>query len=282
MDLLSAYDPPVLPGGGTTNYSYDADRALITLTRPDGQLVRYGYDSAGRLSSTTTPTETINYSYDSTTGNLSGASIGGGEALAYGYNGPLPTSSTLTGTVAGSVSRTYNNNFWVSSESINGGNTVQFAYDNDGLLTRAGPLAVSRDLQDLGLINRTALARAVDTRTYNAFGELSVYQAKGGSTLLYSMKLTRDADGRIAAKTELIGRRQTTYGYTYDQAGRLTGVSENGVGSSSYTYDTNSNRLSATTPSGTVMGTYDAQDRLLTYQRILHLHRQWGIIDPDR
>src|SRR5208283_4270160 len=137
----------------------------------DGQMVRFGYDSAGRLSSTTTPTKTINYSYDSTTGNLSAASIGGGEALAYGYNGPLPTSSTLTGTVAGSVSRTYNNNFWVTSESINGGNTVQFAYDNDGLLTRAGPMAVSHDLQDFGLINRTALARAVDTRAYNAFGE---------------------------------------------------------------------------------------------------------------
>jgi RHS repeat-associated protein len=54
-------------------------------------------------------------------------------------------------------------------------------------------------------------------------------------------------------------------GYSYDQAGRLVGVTTNGVNSSSYSYDTNSNRLSATTASGTAHGTYDAQDRALTY-----------------
>ena len=101
VDLPSTYTPPIVSGTGATSYAYNLDRDLTTITRPDSMTITFGYDRAGRLSSTTTPTETISYAYDSTTGNLSSASIGGGEALAYGYNGPLPTSSALTGTVGG-------------------------------------------------------------------------------------------------------------------------------------------------------------------------------------
>ena len=79
------------------------------------------------------------------------------------------------------------------------------------------------------------------------------------------MKLTRDADSRITTKAETIGGKKNTFTYTYDQAGRLAAVNENGASLSSYTYDSNSNRLTATTSSGTVTGTYDAQDRMLTY-----------------
>ena len=78
VDLPSTYTPPVVAGTGATTYAYNLDRDLTTVTRPDGQTINYGYDSAGRLSSTTTPSETINYSYDATTGNLSSASISGG------------------------------------------------------------------------------------------------------------------------------------------------------------------------------------------------------------
>ena len=268
VDLPSAYTPPVVAGTGATTYAYDLDRDLTTVTRPDGQNINYGYDSAGRVSSITTPTETVNYAYDATTGNLSSASISGGEAIAYGYNGPLPTSSTWTGTVAGSVSGAYNNNFWVTSQSINSGNTVNFTHDNDGLLTKAGALIVKRDPKD-GFVTGTTLGGALDTFKYDTFGELTGYTAKYkvGVTIttLDAVAYTRDADGRISTKTETIGGKKTTYSYTYDQAGRLAAVKKNGAPFSSYTYDSNSNRLSATTSSGTVTGTYDAQDRLLTY-----------------
>jgi RHS repeat-associated protein len=264
VDLTSVYTPPTVSGTGATTYAYNADRDLTSVTRPDGGTISYGYDSAGRWSSTTTPTETINYAYDATTGNLSSASVSGGEAIAYGYNGPLSTSSTWTGTVAGSVSRVYNNNFWVTSQSINNGNTINFTYDKDGLLTKAGSLALTNDPKD-GLIKTVDLGSAKDSRTYDTFGELTGYTAKYGLTTLYSLKVTRDADGRISTKTETISGKKNTFTYSYDAAGRLTGVKENGTSISTYTYDTNSNRLTATTSSGTVTGTYDAQDRLLTY-----------------
>jgi hypothetical protein len=73
-----------------------------------------------------TPTETIDYSYSLTTGNLASAAVNGGEQIAYSYNGSLPTASTWTGPVAGSVSRRYDNNFWITSVSINGRNSVGF------------------------------------------------------------------------------------------------------------------------------------------------------------
>lgn len=279
VDEMSTYTPPSLSGTGPTSYTYDADRDLTKITRPDGQTIDFGYDSAGRLSSTTTPTETITYSYDAITGNLSSASINGGEALAYGYNGPLPTSSALTGTVSGTISRVYNNNFWVTSESINGGNTVNFTYDNDGLITKAGALTLKLDPKD-GLIKGSTLGSVTDTLTYDTFGELTGYTAnhKVGTTntTLYAATYTRDADGRISGKTETIGGKKNAYTYSYDAAGRLTGVKKNGGFLSSYTYDSNSNRLTATTSSGTATGTYDAQDRLLTYGNASYTYTENG------
>jgi len=268
VDLPSLYTPPVVTGTGATSYAYNADRDLTTVTRPDGQTIDFAYDTAGRLSSTTTSSETISYAYDVSTGNLSSASISGGEAIAYGYNGPLPTSSTWTGPVAGSVSRTFNNNFWVASQSVNGANTVNLTYDKDGLLTKAGTLTLKRDAKD-GVITGSSLAAASDAVNHNTFGEVIGYTAKvkigATTTTLDKVAYTLDADSRITTKTETIGGKKTAYAYTYDAAGRLTTVKQNGVTASTYTYDSNSNRLSQTTSSGTVNGTYDAQDRLLTW-----------------
>ena len=275
VDLLSTYTPPTVSGTGSTSFAYNLDRDLTTVTRPDGETITYGYDTAGRLSSITTPTETASYTYDATTGNLSGASITGGEATAYAYNGPLLASSTWTGTVAGSVSRAYNDNFWVTSQSLTNGSTINFTYDNDGLLTKAGSLAITNDPKD-GLIKTVDLGGAKDSRTYDTLGELTGYAAKYGLTALYSVKLTRDADGRVTTNAETIAGKKNTFTYSYDTAGRLTGVKQNGTTISTYTYDTNSNRLTATTSSGTVTGTYDAQDRLLTYGNASYIYTANG------
>jgi RHS repeat-associated protein len=264
VNEVSAYTPPAVSGTGATTYTYNLDRDMTKVTRADGNTISYSYDSAGRVSSLVTPSETINYNYDSTTGNLSFADIASGESLTFGYNGPLPTSTSWTGAISGTVSRTYNDNFWMASQSINGGNTIAFSYDNDGLVTKAGALALARSPQN-GLIAGTTLGPASDSRTYNSFGELTGYTASYGNGQLYHLLYARDADGRISNKTEIRGFHITTYAYSYDPAGRLIGVSKNGVPFSSYGYDSNSNRVQATTSSGTVSATYDAQDRLLTY-----------------
>lgn len=260
----STYTPPPLTGAGSTSYTYDKDRHLTLITRPDAKTITFKYDTAGRLSSVIASTETVNYAYNATTGNLASASIPSGESIAYGFNGPLLTSSTWTGTVAGSVSRTFNNNFWVTSLSLNGANTSNFTYDNDGLVTKAGAMTITEDPNN-GLITGTTLGNVTDTRTYNTFGELTGYAAKYKTTTLYAVTYIRDADGRVASKAETINGKTTTYVYTYDKAGRLTGVTQNGTTVSTYIYDTNSNRMMANTSSGKATGMYDGQDRLLTY-----------------
>jgi RHS repeat-associated protein len=176
----------------------------------------------------------------------------------------LPTGSTWTGTVAGSVTRSYNNNFWVASQNINGANSVAFTYDKDGLTSKAGLLTLKHNAQN-GLYTGSTLAAAKDTVAYSTFGEPKTYTAKHLTAIQYKVIYTRDAMGRITGLKETIGGATTSYAYTYDAAGRLTGVKKGGANIASYTYDSNSNRLTATTPSGTVSGVYDAQDRLLTY-----------------
>lgn len=263
VNLASNYNPPAVTGGGTnqTVYAYNLDRQLDLITRPDGQIIDLVYDSAGRLSALTVPNGVYGYSYDATTGNLTGFTAPGGETLTDSYDGSLLKDSTWAGTVAGTVSRAYDNNFRVTSVSVNS-SAIAFGYDNDSLLIQAGSLVLGRSAQN-GLLTGTTLNAVTDTWSYNGFGEPAGYNALGGATALFEQSYTRDTLGRITQKVETISGVTTTFEYDYDLAGRLIGVKQNGVTTATYTYDGNGNRLSG--PGLGAAPTYDDQDRLLTY-----------------
>jgi RHS repeat-associated protein len=269
VNLEEQYLPPSPlwgEGGGEgwkTTYTYNLDKQLTLITRPDGQTVSLDYDTGGRLSSLSTLTSTLTYTYNSTTGNLSTIS-NVGQSLSFAYDGSLLKGTTWTGTVSGSVGFTYNNDFRITSETINGGNSVSFVYDNDGLLTGAGSLIISRNTQN-GLITGTTLASTTTSQSYNGFGELSQYTANYSGSSIFDVQYTRDSLGRITQKVETIAGVADTYTYSYDLAGRLTGVAKDGVTISQYSYDSNSNRISYVGQGLSLAGSYDAQDRLLTY-----------------
>jgi RHS repeat-associated protein len=267
-DLMSSYTPPVLGAEVPTTYEYNHDKQPTFIHRPDGSQIAFTYDSAGRLSTTTYPSVngnvTVTRSYSPTTGQLTGVTTSDGQSLAYGYDGNLPTSTTWSGNVVGSVSRTYNNDFRMNSESVNGANSVAYGYDNDGLLTSVDGLTINRDPVN-GQISDTTLGSVTDHRTYDGFGQLFTYEAKFGTTSLYSAAYVRDALGRIEQKTETIQGTTTVWNYNYDSGGRLWQVMQNGVLTATYLYDANGNRWSVATASGTQTASYDAQDRLLTY-----------------
>jgi len=265
VDLESNYTPPDAGfSPRNTQYTYNLDKQLTLVTRPDVQTMTLAYDAGGRLSTLTLPgSQTIAYAYSGTTGNLSMITAPG-STLAYTYDGSLLTQSTWSGTVAGSVSRTYDNNFRITSQSVNGANTVAFGYDNDSLLTSAGAETITRRA-DNGLISGTTLGTVTDSRTYNPFGELSSSTANVSGSPVFSVTYTRDKLGRITQKVETVSGTADTFDYTYDQAGRLQQVKKNGTVIASYLYDSNGNRLSRTTPGGTTLGFYDAQDRLTQY-----------------
>jgi RHS repeat-associated protein len=267
-DLMSSYTPPLLSTEVPTTYEYNLDKQPTHIHRPDGSQIDFTYDSAGRLSTTTYPSVggnvTVTRTYSPTTGKLTGVTTSDGQSLAYGYDGSLPTSTTWSGNVAGSVSRTYNNDFRVATELVNGANSISYGYDNDGLLTSVDGLSLFRDPVN-GLISDTTLSSVTDHRTYNDLGLLATYEAKFGTTSLYSTAYVRDALGRIEQKTETVQGATIVWNYTYDEAGRLWQVMQNGVLTATYLYDANGNRWSVATAGGTQTASYDAQDRLLTY-----------------
>ncbi|HZY42095.1 MAG TPA: hypothetical protein VFF59_08855, partial [Anaerolineae bacterium] len=265
VDLMSAYTPPTAGAVITPAlYTYNVDRQLTRITRPDGQLVDVGYDSAGRQNAVTTSRGTTSYAYDPTTGNPATISAPDGIGLAYDFDGALWTGATWSGSVTGRVNRAYDNNFRVISTSANGGQVVAFQYDKDNLLTQAGVLTLTYHAQS-GLLTGSVLGSVTDTIGYNGFAESLTYNAAYNGTSLYKAQRARDLLGRITVLTDTVGGVADVYGYGYDLAGRLIQVDKNGATIASYAYDNNDNRLSFTGPGGTITGTYDNQDRLTQY-----------------
>jgi RHS repeat-associated protein len=276
LDQPSSYTPPdVNPGPDETTYTYNLDRQLTQITRPDGGTVDLGYDGAGRLDTLTFPRGTIGYQYDPGTGNVATITAPGGLGLTYRYDGMLLTGETWTGAVAGSVDYTYDNSYRITSSQINGGNAIAFAYDDDDLMRQAGALTLGHDAQT-GLLTGTALGDVITARGYNAFGEPTSDSAAYLGAAVYAVQYTRDKLGRISQKTETIGGVTSTYTYTYDATDRLTRVEKNGVAVEAYTYDDNGNRLSATSTSGTTSGSYDNQDRLIQYGNTIYAYTPNG------
>ena len=186
------------------------------------------------------------------------------DTLSYTYDGSLPTSVSWKGTVNGQVSVTYDSDFRVTSQSVNEGNAVSFTYDNDGLLIGAGDLSVSRNVQN-GLLSGTSLGNVTTNYSYNAFGEVPGFNAKYNGNDLFDTSYELDEIGRISQLTEIVLGDTNIFDYHYDVAGRLVQVNRNDTTISVYTYDDNGNRISHTTSDVTVFGTYNDQDRMLSY-----------------
>jgi RHS repeat-associated protein len=263
VDLESAYAPPPnseQPNTLTT-YSYNVDRELTSITRPDGQVINLTYDSAGRVQ-TVGP---ITYSYDPL-GHLTGIASPDG-SLTITNQGPLPAAVTSsTGTISGTVNYGYDAQFNVTSLTA-GGQAINFSYDLDGLLTQAGDLGLSRDPAS-GILTGTTLGAVTDAYTRNTFAEPLAYTASHSGTTLYDVDYTRDNAGRITEKSETIAGATSTEKYTYDATGRLADVRDgNDALLAHYEYDPNGNRLAGTVTRqcATVGATHDAQDRLLTF-----------------
>ncbi len=266
VDQDSLYTPPS-PGSGlwATEYRYNADRQLTEVRRPDGVTVGLAYEATtGRASTMTFDRGTLTYGYSPTTGQLTSLTAPGGASLAFTYDGMLPKTATWAGPVAGSVGVSYNRDFRVTSQTVNGANSLAFGYDRDGLLVIAGALGLKREVPT-GFLHRDSVGTILGVRTYDSKGTLATYSASANGTSLFQTSYLRDSLSRIVELTETVEGVATTIALVYDSAGRLETVRRNGVLTASYRYDGNGNRLDLTTLSGVVSGSYDTQDRLTQY-----------------
>ena len=274
LDESREYEPPAITGilDPKTVYTYTLDRDLDTVLRPDGKLLDFTYNSKHQLSSLVVPRGTYTFSYDAVTGQRTTAVDPGGVTLAYAYDGDLLSSSTWSGAVTGSVSQTYNNSFYLDTMSVNGAHTVSFSYDQDDLLTGVGALTIGRDPAN-GLLTGTTLGSFTSSVSYNGFGEPQTVTCNDGTNDVFSTSYTYDTIGRIITKAETVQGILTTYEYIYDLAGRLDQVKENSVVVRDYDYDLNSAR---THVNGVLLGVYDDQDRLLSYDGTTYSYNDNG------
>ena len=227
---------------------------------------------AGASSSVTLPGgSAYQYTYTAQTGQVASITAPGGETLDESWDGFLNTQTQWVGPVAGTVSRTFDDNFRVTALSVDG-TATNYAYDADGLLTEAGSLGVTRDAQN-GRITATSDGDVTTARTYDGFGGVVSLDANNSTNPLYQASYTRDADGRITQAVIDENGVTTTWGYTYDARGRLATVSENGAVVDTYGYDANGNRISV---NGQTIATYNADDQLTSYHGVAYTYAPDG------
>ncbi len=265
LDQETSYLPPSIFGvaNPVTTYSYNKDRQLSQIIRPDGNTITPAYNQiTGKLESLITPLGQTDYAYHANSGKLNKIITADNQQLDYSYDGFLPKTSEWTGDINGIISQNYNNDFNLISRSINGKHNIAYSYDNDQLLTQAGDLVLGREAQKGGLLKSTTLGLQTTAQSYTAFAELKNSSASYNGTEQINQNYIYDKLSRIKTKTETLGGISNTYEYNYDLSGRLKSVKKDNMTIETYGYDSNNNR---THKNGTQIAGYDDQDRLLTY-----------------
>jgi RHS repeat-associated protein len=286
--------------GHHTDYGYDADERLSTVTAPDGTSVTsYGYDNVGNLQSRTDANSHVtSYGYDNA-GRLTTVTQptitppGFTPVWTYGYDA-AGNRTTMLDPNGATATTSYDQLNRPTQISYSGGAstpTVGYSYDADSNRTQLtdgdGTVTYSYDYDNrLTSASRVHNGGGTDTfnYAYDPAGNITSRTYPDNTVVSYSP----DNDERLASMT--VGTATTSYGYdpagnlttttlpsgngyvetrAYDNADRLTEV-KNAKGASvlsdfTQTLDNVGNPLTITrsgaTSSTTVYG-YDSRDRL--------------------
>jgi len=259
VNLNSSYQTPL---SGSYSYSYNKDRQLTQINFPSGRQIKNIFDKE-RLIQTQTPEGNIDFTY------LCGSKVGsitkGTEIITYGYDGSLVTSETLNGTLNQALNYAYNSDFNVRQLTYAGG-SVNYTYDNDGLLTGAGPFTITRNAAN-GLPESVTGGALNLTRSFNGYGKLESQNFLVNGLGITSWGLARDKNGRIVSKTETLEGTTSNYVYTYDSMGRLLTVTKDGTLLEEYQYDNVGRRTYEMNVLKGISGrtfSYSDEDHLLT------------------
>src|SRR5262249_2263026 len=158
-------------------------------------------DAAGRPVTATTSAGTSAFTYDATGGRLATATTPDGQQVAYTYDGLLTKSIVWSGPVNGDVEGAYDKFQKLAWEPAGSSFGISYAYDGDGLVTKAGQMTLTQS-STTGLLTGTTLRNVTDTITYDAFGARATYTAKSNNATVFAHTYTRDALARLATKSE--------------------------------------------------------------------------------
>jgi RHS repeat-associated protein len=305
FELMSSYQPPALTGLSVKNttYTYNDDKQLTSVIRPDTQTAGYTYNATtGLLSSLNLARGNNAYQYQYRSEKVSRADSADGIASEFTYYGDSVLSETQLRSSDDflyarleygfdsdhrKVSRTLQGNSSTPSS------TIATTLNDDNMPVQIGSMTLGYSYPS-GRLSSTVLDKISDSRTYDSYGKLESYTATytpaiGPVQTLYSYTLTRDVMSRISAKSETILGVTDLFNYTYDVAGRLTAVTKNSLPYSSYVYDDNGNRTSGTHAGTVFSSTFDDQDRMLTFNGRVYSYNangdntqiDWNITDSS-
>jgi RHS repeat-associated protein len=238
------------PDTGSTSNTYDSGGNLSTATDARGAISTYSYDAANRVTSIVyklggTSDQTITFGYDSGTdgkGRLTSASDANHSlAWTYDFAGRVTGKGLTVGTVNVSVGYGYTNADRTSLVTPSG-QSVTYGYNSNHQITSIG-------------VNGTTVLSGV---TYEPFGGVNGWTWGDASTV----SRTFNGDGLISQ----IVTAGVTLGYSFDNANRITGISDssNSALTWTYGYDVLDRLTSATTSAITDGWTYDANGNQLT------------------
>ncbi len=235
----------VSPYTGTTDFTYDSAGNLKTRTDARGKTGTYDYDGLNRITSLTYPDQTISYVYDTGTnqkGRLTQVTDNSGStSWTYDPQGRVLSRQQTMGSIMKTLGYSYDSAGRLHTLSLPSGNTITYGY-TEGKLT------------SLTLNGSTTILSNV---LYEPFGPTRGW-TWGNNTLAVR---EYDLDGKI---TDLDSAGLKTY--AYDDAFRITSITDAGDPSLSqtYGYDLLDRLTSATSTSLDQSWTYDANGNRLT------------------
>jgi RHS repeat-associated protein len=238
------------PDTGTTSSTYDSGGNLSTSTDARSSVATYGYDAANRVTSIAysnggTTDQTLAFGYDSGTygkGRLTSASDANHSlAWTYDFMGRVVGKGLTVGTVNLSVGYGYTNGDMTSLVTPSG-QSVTYGFNSNHQITSIA-------------VNGTTVLSSV---TYEPLGGANGWTWGNSGTTTR----TFNGDGLISQ----IVTYGVTLGYSFDNANRITGISDssNSALTWSYGYDLLDRLTSATTSAITDGWTYDANGNPLT------------------
>ena len=247
--------------GNVTQYQYDGEDHLVKTIDANGKASTLAYDANGRVVANTDALgDTASTQYDAA-GNITGQRDAlGNQVISTTYdnlNNPVSVEDAL-----GNVStKQYDSLNRLVKDTDPLGSTVNYGYDDLNRLissTDAIQGASSNSFDDNG--NMTSLTDPDGNQTsfiYDKAGRLLSTTTSAGSTVTNQYSTL----GQVVKKIDARGQETD---YAYDSAGKLTSFNDP-AGTVSYAYDANGNLLTVTDAGGTISREYDALNRITGY-----------------
>ncbi len=289
IDSLTEFIFPSIGGAARKKivYEYDNDRRIDKITRPNGDVIDYVYDSSkGYLKKIISPEGEYKRNHNSSTDQLKRIVAPSGVKTWFGYKADLLRTVNTNYDDKITANFFWHNNLKMAGKKLTlkpAGvfSRITYKYDEDELLRKVGDLVIER-YPETGFVEKIKLNGTYEFVGHSSsFGELSRRALWTNGSLHFKETYVRDNLGRITERVETLLGNATpdTYNYYYDYIGKLKQVDKNGVELRKYLYDLNGNRTGIE-EGGVVItaGAYDDEDRILTYGTNTYTHDDFGQI----